>query len=160
MRRVIALALGVVLIGSVLLFGVRALPAQDGGQAAPVAAPTAAPTVEPHEGEDAHEEPVSDPVRSKADRDLATAFMAVYASGPTEAERPAWNAEMTRLCTPDIAEGLHWAEAERLPVGTPTGAALVEEAHAASAVEVTLDNGETWLVVLNGEGLVMDVLPS
>lgn len=154
---------GVLLIGALAVGGILAVGVMS--QPEPGAPPAAVAHDEPgHEHEHEHEVPI-DPVVAETSPavDAATEFATVFVDRPTtEPERAAWNAEMTRMASPDLAEGLHWAEAERLPDSTVLGSELVELGDVAAAVRVDLADGEAWIVTLEAapEGWqVTDVRP-
>lgn len=135
MRRA-ALVLGLLVAVAILALGRLAQP-----DPAPVR-PAAPGPVEHAE----HAEPTPPP-GSPAER-AAVAFMTAYTDRPTVAGRDSWDRRMADLTTPALAEGLHWAEAERLPDGEVTGSEVLEVADAAVAVRVDLDNGESWAVTV------------
>lgn len=137
MRKAVV-ALGVLVIAAILAVGALSKP---GPGSLERAADPPTPVVHEHE-------PVPLPPDSPAQA-AAVEFAAAFVDRPTtEAERAAWNAEMTRLAAPQLAEGLHWAEVERLPESTVVGSELVEIGDVAAAVRVDLADGTSWIVTV------------
>lgn len=152
MRKAV-LALAALVVAGILAAGAlaRPEPATPPPSPSPATAAPVEPAAPPVEEHDDHAVPV-DPEQDGPATRAAVEFATVFADRPTAAERPAWNAEMTRLADPGLAEGLHWAEAERLPDGKVIDSALLEISDTAAAVRVDLDTGEAWVVTVETGG--------